>query len=124
MVILCYLYYISKFTELADTTFFILRKKQSQVTFLHVYHHSVTPLETWFLVKFLAGGNATFQNLLNNFVHIIMYFYYLLAAYGPKYQKYLWWKKYMTELQIVSSFSSLIFSDFFFSFLEKIMVTN
>lgn len=31
-----------------------------------------------------------------------MYFYYMLAAMGPQYQKFLWWKKYMTELQIVS----------------------
>lgn len=50
----------------------------------------------------LLGGNATFPNILNNFVHVLMYFYYMLAAMGPQYQKYLWWKRYMTELQIVS----------------------
>lgn len=48
------------------------------------------------------GGNATFPNILNNFVHVCMYFYYMMSAMGPQYQKYLWWKKYMTELQIVS----------------------
>lgn len=31
-----------------------------------------------------------------------MYTYYGMAALGPKYQKYLWWKKYMTSMQIVS----------------------
>ncbi|EDX13947.1 elongation of very long chain fatty acids protein 7 [Drosophila simulans] len=100
MLNLCYLYYLSKLTEFADTMFFVLRKKSSQITWLHVYHHSVTPLETWVLVKFLAGGNATFPNLLNNFVHVCMYFYYMMAAMGPEYAKFLWWKKYMTELQI------------------------
>lgn len=25
-----------------------------------------------------------------------------MSALGPEYAKYLWWKKYMTELQIVS----------------------
>lgn len=35
-----------------------------------------------------------------------MYFYYMMSAMGPQYQKYLWWKKYMTELQIVSRFFS------------------
>ncbi|KAL1375039.1 hypothetical protein pipiens_000078, partial [Culex pipiens pipiens] len=30
-----------------------------------------------------------------------MYFYYMLSAMGPRYQKYLWWKKYMTEVQII-----------------------
>ncbi|EDW38922.1 GL13810 [Drosophila persimilis] len=100
MLNLCYIYYLSKLTEFADTVFFVLRKKSSQITWLHVYHHSVTPLETWVLVKFLAGGNATFPNLLNNFVHVCMYFYYMMSAMGPEYAKFLWWKKYMTELQI------------------------
>jgi len=30
-----------------------------------------------------------------------MYFYYIVAAMGPKYQKYLWWKKYLTTLQMI-----------------------
>jgi len=32
-----------------------------------------------------------------------MYTYYGLAAIGPHMQKYLWWKKYLTKLQLVSS---------------------
>ena len=40
--------------------------------------------------------------MLNSFIHLVMYSYYGLAALGPKYQKYLWWKKYMTKMQIVS----------------------
>lgn len=32
-----------------------------------------------------------------------MYTYYMLAAMGPKVQKYLWWKKYLTVLQMVSA---------------------
>ena len=35
--------------------FFVLRKKNSQVTFLHVYHHSIMPFTWWFGVKFSAG---------------------------------------------------------------------
>ena len=30
-----------------------------------------------------------------------MYFYYMCAAFGPGVQKYLWWKKYITTLQLV-----------------------
>ena len=30
-----------------------------------------------------------------------MYFYYLCAAWGPGVQKYLWWKKYITTIQLV-----------------------
>lgn len=49
-----------------------------------------------------AGGHSTFFGFLNTFVHIIMYSYYMLAALGPHMQKYLWWKKYVTTLQMVS----------------------
>lgn len=41
--------------------------------------------------------------MLNTFVHIIMYLYYLLAALGPRFQKYIWWKKYLTVLQMVGT---------------------
>ena len=30
-----------------------------------------------------------------------MYLYYFLAAMGPSLQPYLWWKKYITQLQLV-----------------------
>ncbi|KAK4875916.1 hypothetical protein RN001_012338 [Aquatica leii] len=94
-------YYFSKFTEFMDTIFFILRKKFSHVTTLHVIHHGIMPMSVWFGVKFTPGGHSTFFGFLNTFVHIVMYFYYLLAAFGPQMQKYLWWKKYLTTLQMV-----------------------
>lgn len=101
MANLCWWYYLSKFTEFMDTIFFVLRKKDNQVTILHLYHHTVTPLETWVCVKFIAGGHGTFSNLVNNIVHIIMYTYYMMSAMGPQYQKYLWWKKHLTLLQLL-----------------------
>ncbi|KAH3832237.1 hypothetical protein DPMN_105518 [Dreissena polymorpha] len=55
-----------------------------------------------------AGGFGTFHALLNSFIHLVMYTYYFMAALGPRYQKYLWWKKYMTKMQIVSSVSILM----------------
>lgn len=39
--------------------------------------------------------------MLNSFVHIVMYFYYMVAAMGPQYQKYIWWKKYLTTFQML-----------------------
>lgn len=101
MVRTCWLYYFSKFIELLDTIFFVLRKKNSQVTFLHVFHHTIMPWTWWFGVKFAAGGLGTFHALLNTAVHVVMYTYYGLCALGPAYQKYLWWKKYLTSLQLV-----------------------
>jgi elongation of very long chain fatty acids protein 7 len=59
-------------------------------------------MSVWFGVKFTPGGHSTFFGLLNTAVHIVMYSYYLFAAMGPQLQKYLWWKKYLTTLQMVS----------------------
>ena len=38
--------------------FFVLRKKNSQVTFLHVFHHTIMPWTWWFGVKFAAGSQG------------------------------------------------------------------
>ncbi|XP_045493641.1 elongation of very long chain fatty acids protein AAEL008004 isoform X2 [Colias croceus] len=101
MVHACWWYYFSKFTEFFDTIFFVLRKKFDHVSTLHVIHHGVMPMSVWFGVKFTPGGHSTFFGLLNTFVHIIMYTYYMMAAMGPHMKKYLWWKKYLTTLQMV-----------------------
>jgi len=52
---------------------------------------------------FVAGGLGTFHAMINSFVHMVMYTYYGIAAMGPKYQKYIWWKKYLTAFQMVSA---------------------
>ncbi|XP_023951452.1 elongation of very long chain fatty acids protein AAEL008004 isoform X2 [Bicyclus anynana] len=101
MVNACWWYYFSKFTEFFDTIFFVLRKKFDHVSTLHVIHHGVMPMSVWFGVKFTPGGHSTFFGLLNTFVHIIMYTYYMLAAMGPHMRPYLWWKRYLTTLQMV-----------------------
>jgi hypothetical protein len=41
--------------------------------------------------------------MANSFIHVLMYTYYGLSALGPHIAKYLWWKKYLTILQLVSS---------------------
>lgn len=89
--------------------FFILRKKQNQVTFLHVYHHTITSICSWLYVKFLPGQQGAVIIFLNSLVHVIMYTYYLISALGPKYKKYLWWKKYMTWIQLVKFLNILFF---------------
>jgi hypothetical protein len=58
------------------------------------------PIAVWFGVRFTPGGHSTFFGFLNTFVHIVMYTYYLFSAMGPEYYKYLWWKKYLTTLQM------------------------
>uniref|UniRef100_A0A0K8VDZ8 Elongation of very long chain fatty acids protein n=1 Tax=Bactrocera latifrons TaxID=174628 RepID=A0A0K8VDZ8_BACLA len=48
-------YFFSKIIDLLDTTFFVLRKKQNQVSFLHVYHHTITALFSWGYLKYAPG---------------------------------------------------------------------
>uniref|UniRef100_A0A8D0WDA7 Elongation of very long chain fatty acids protein n=1 Tax=Sus scrofa TaxID=9823 RepID=A0A8D0WDA7_PIG len=55
MVRVAWLFLFSKFIELMDTVIFILRKKDGQVTFLHVFHHSVLPWSWWWGVKIAPG---------------------------------------------------------------------
>ncbi|CAI5777370.1 elongation of very long chain fatty acids protein 1 [Podarcis lilfordi] len=101
MVHVAWVFIISKYIELLDTVIFILRKKNEQVTFLHVFHHSVLPWSWWWGAKFGPGGMGSFHALVNSIVHVVMYFYYALSAAGPAYQKYLWWKKHITAIQLL-----------------------
>ncbi|XP_065279470.1 very long chain fatty acid elongase 4-like [Emys orbicularis] len=100
MARVCWWFFFSKVIELLDTVFFILRKKPEQVTFLHVYHHGTMLFNWWAGVKYVPGGQAFFIGMLNSFVHIFMYLYYGLASLGPQMQRYLWWKRYLTILQL------------------------
>ncbi|XP_034246969.1 elongation of very long chain fatty acids protein AAEL008004-like [Thrips palmi] len=68
-----------KLSEFIETVVFVLRKKDRQISFLHVYHHVSTFLLCWVGCKFIGGGMATFPIMPNSLVHIIMYTYYLLS---------------------------------------------
>ncbi|XP_021181993.1 very long chain fatty acid elongase 7 [Helicoverpa armigera] len=103
-----YLYLSAKLSELLDTVFFVLRKKTSQITFLHLYHHTVMVIGTWALLKYWPSHTLIFIGFLNSLVHVFMYTYYGLAALGPNVAKYLWWKKYMTKFQLIQFVSIII----------------
>jgi len=93
-------YFFSKLIEFLDTFFFIVRKKNNQISFLHVYHHASMVLITWAMVKFTPGAATYLGPLCNSFIHAVMYTYYMLSAFGPHMQKYLWWKRYLTRMQL------------------------
>ncbi|KAM9844529.1 elongation of very long chain fatty acids protein 1a [Aulostomus maculatus] len=116
MIRVAWLFYFSKFIELLDTVFFVLRKKQNQITFLHVFHHSFMPWSWWWGITLTpAGGMGSFHAMVNASVHVIMYFYYGLSAAGPRFQKYLWWKKYLTAIQLTQFvLVSIHISQFYF----------
>lgn len=106
-----YWYFIAKLFDLFDTVFFVLRKKSNQISFLHIYHHSLTFAGAWYYLKYmvLEVESGVFIGLLNSVVHVFMYTYYGISAMGPEYRKYLWWKKYITCIQLIQFFSMLIY---------------
>ena len=59
------------------------------------------PIYGYVMVRWLPGGHETFGGTLNSLIHVFMYSYYFLASLGPQMQKYLWWKKYLTALQMI-----------------------
>lgn len=95
-----WIYTVSKVVEFMDTVLMVLRKKQNQVTFLHVFHHASILNIWWWVQSFLPGGQAWFSACLNSFVHIIMYTYYGLCLI-PSLKEHLWWKKYITSMQLI-----------------------
>ncbi|XP_063365850.1 very long chain fatty acid elongase 7-like [Cydia amplana] len=112
-----WIYFIAKITELLDTVFFVLRKKTNQVSFLHVYHHSLMVMASWFALKYNPTDVLIFLGTLNSFVHVIMYGYYGLSAY-PSLAKYLWWKKYITSFQLIQ-FGLIVLHAFASVFVSK-----
>lgn len=78
---LIWVHYNNKFVEFFDTFFMVMNKKSEQLSFLHIYHH-VLLVWSWFAVCRFggAGGVAWFSAMLNSFIHVLMYSYYLLAA--------------------------------------------
>lgn len=81
----------------------------------------------WVAAKFVPGGSALTAALVNCVVHVvkmlrslkilkknlliknlaffhqIMYSYYAASAMGPRLKPYLWWKKYLTIIQLVKN---------------------
>lgn len=88
-----------RISDFIDTICFVLTKKTNHVSFLHVYHHVLVVLGFTFILLLGSGPTLTFAGLLNSSVHIVMYTYYFLSTF-PSVAPYLWWKKYITRLQL------------------------
>ncbi|KOC64048.1 Elongation of very long chain fatty acids protein 1 [Habropoda laboriosa] len=91
-----------KLIDLIETGVFVLRKKNKQISFLHLYHHVSTILLAWLITKYIPVAMASFNLLVNCSVHVIMYTYYFLSTFGPNVQKaMLPYKRMITIIQMV-----------------------
>jgi len=96
---LTWIYYFSKLIELADTVFFVFRKKQRQINNLHIIHHTTVPISVWIGLKFSPNLLYSFFPWINAGIHSLMYTYYGLTALAPSLNINRW-KKYLTLAQI------------------------
>jgi hypothetical protein len=97
-----YLYYLSKFWELVDTVILVARGKKAIP--LQLWHHGSMPFVTlsWFAFPWLEG--AWWCVFTNSVIHSFMYYYYFQTTQGNR----VWWKKYLTALQIVQFCAGMI----------------
>lgn len=85
---------LCRYYELLDTVLLIVKKRP--LSFLHVYHHCVV------LILFWAYNQSRMVIswvlvVANSVVHVAMYGYFTAATFGVT----VWWKKYITQAQIV-----------------------
>lgn len=104
-----------KVIDYVETCLFVLRKKQSQVSNLHVFHHISNLMFAWFGLRHFPEMRGTFCTLINCFIHVIMYIYYLLAACSPKIQRMIApIKPYITIMQMASCIIIFFITKFYF----------
>ncbi len=92
-----FLFCFSKFPELLDTYFIILRKQK--LIFLHWYHHVTVYIYCWYNWPNMTSPAQWFI-IVNYFVHAVMYLYFAIRASG-RYRPPLWVNILITVLQLL-----------------------
>ncbi|XP_013114685.1 elongation of very long chain fatty acids protein AAEL008004-like [Stomoxys calcitrans] len=95
-----FLYFLNKVADCFDTVFFVLTKKYGHISVLHVYHHATMVWASFSYINWMLGSQFTIVGYLNTLVHMIMYFYYLLASLKLNINLSRW-KKHLTQFQLL-----------------------
>ena len=101
-------YWVSKLVELMDTVYMLLRHKQKQMSFLHVWHHSSMALLADYAYHHATWPAVIVIVALNSAVHVVMYGYYGLTAVYPLHA--FTWKKRITQLQMAQFIIGIFFA--------------
>lgn len=106
---LVFLHHLTKYVDLIDTLLIILRKKNNQLSFLHVYHHStVLIIWAWVVSTWPKEGTAAYVYgaWINSWIHVGMYAYYLCTTLNLQVPIFL--KKSVTFCQIAQFVTCII----------------
>jgi len=76
-------YWMSKFVELMDTVYMVLRHKHRQMSFLHVWHHSSITLLADYAYHYATMACSYRCSCPQLSIHVFMYGYYGLTAVYP-----------------------------------------
>jgi len=111
------LFIFSKFVELIDTVFLVLRKKP--VSFLHWFHHATVLMYCWHALQYQMPTGVFFA-AMNSVVHSVMYAYYTIAAVArpPK------WGMFVTIIQILQMFIGMFITAYHYYLLGRIPNCN
>ena len=77
-----WLFYFSKVFEFVDTFIMVAKMNFRQISFLHVYHHASIFWVWWLVISVAPTGEAYFSAILNSYIHVVMYSYYLFSSLG------------------------------------------
>jgi len=105
ILLYCHLFALSKFPELIDTAFLVIKGKN--VLFLHWYHHISVLLYCWYVTQ--ERYPATPFACINAFVHSVMYYYYFRMAQGVKPA----FEKLVTQIQLIQMAMGMMFTAVF-----------
>ncbi|XP_076378144.1 very long chain fatty acid elongase 1 [Megalopta genalis] len=97
-----------KLIDLIETGVFVLRKKDRQISFLHIYHHISTVIVVWTFGRYVPVAMASFAIIVNCIIHVIMYTYYYFSTMGDKAPKILKKIKPLITIMQMAQFVLLI----------------
>lgn len=107
-----FLHYLCKYLDFTDTLIIALRKKEEQLSFLHLWHHATIVVVWGWVVNTwptaTEGGSAAYAYgaWINSIIHVIMYGYYGVTAMGIKLPTPL--KRAVTTCQLTQFASCII----------------
>ena len=95
----------NRYLDFLDTVFIVLRKKNTQLSFLHVYHHATIGMIWGYLLHVGYGnGTAGWGAFIISVVHFLMYGHYLVTSFGIRNPL----KVFITRFQIIQFYLCLL----------------